>query len=53
MEIVDESLEVREGGSVEVAIFEGKTLLAVRFDLVEEYGWGLLVLPPVRTDGGQ
>lgn len=52
MEIVDEGFEVRDGSGVEVAIFGCKALLFVRSDLVKDYGWGLLVLPRVRTYGG-
>lgn len=53
MEVVDEGLEVREGSGVDLAIFGGKALLAVRFDVIEDYGWGMLVLPRVRTHGGR
>ena len=53
VEVVDEGLEVREGSGVDLAIFGGKALLAVRFDVIEDYGWGMLVLPRVRTHGGR
>lgn len=41
VEIVDEGFEVRDGSGVEVAIFRGKALYLVRFNLVEDYGWSV------------
>ncbi len=40
--MVDEDLEVREGGGVEVAVFRCEALLSIRLDLVEDCCWGLL-----------
>ena len=42
MEVVDEGLEVRDSGGVEVAVFRGKALRFIRWDLIEDYCWGLL-----------
>lgn len=40
VKIVDEGLEIRQGGGIEVAIFGSKALLFVRPDLVEVCGKG-------------
>ena len=44
VKIVDEGLEIRQGGGVEVAIFGSKALLFVRPDPVEDCGKGSVSL---------